>query len=1419
MLKKSFAILIFALGLIAGFSARANDCPTDNGLGVGCNIGIGEYYCGGACRTGQSQCLTWTPSPVCASGFSCANFATADACGYGATCSSGYTRCGTWPNYTCTSTIAPVSPCSTYDTCNNYCTACIANYTLCSSTHVCVANLTCQPGQTFNPCTNACEGTVSMLKLGYDSVSGTSVIQSATYPTLFIPSSSNVGIGTSTPSAKLEIIPTSGYSILAGNFKIGNVAMPTTDADAATKGYVDSVISSATSSITTLWDGTTGGNIWNLNSGNVGIGTMNPGAYLQIGSSTNQFSSYFNATHNGLLIIPNIAYARFAVQGNSGASFYLGNTSAGVDTKLVEFGDEGGYTFIRSLLDAGGVKQNLIWMNNSTGNVGIGTTAPASALHVNGGNAAIIVDTTSGVPGLQLYSSGSRKWIIGSRTSDSNNLYFSASPAGTDGTSIATAAKMTITQTGNVGIGTTTPAARLEAVPASGYSILAGNFKIGNVALPTADADAATKGYVDSTIASATSSITGLPTGTSGQTLRHDGANWVANSVLYNNGTNIGIGTSTPNAKLDVVGAIRSTQNTSGYSEFTHANAADSASFPRAYFKIYGGGSENNSALYVAPGNALGTTMQPVFLGLSTNSNVKQSGSKQALLYLANNAFSLVTTDAENSGGTKIPWYLGGTYTNGSDADLTLAANGNVGIGTTTPLARLEVVPASGYSILAGSYKIGNVALPTADADAATKGYVDSTIASATSSITLWGGTTGGNIWNLNSGNVGIGTAAPGYRFHLKDITSSNSLVTIGRLEGNNGVIDIQDDDRTAYKRMTLRIDNKVDVINYPVFLTGTLGNSYAYFGFNGKGTMLWGSGSSNYDTNLYRNAANQLRTNDDLIIDGNVGIGTTTPAYPLHIYSSGNIHPTIESSAESSYLTLQIKNSIQAWQIGFHGDSSKFRIRNTTSSTYPFVIDTSGNIGIGTTTPLARLEVVPSSGYSILAGSYKIGNVALPTTDADAATKGYVDSTVASATSSITLWGGTTGGNIWNLNSGNVGIGTTNPQSLFHLLKVSDIDSEILRLEVKPNTNSQKGSPMVIFYGGYGDSNTVSYKQGKIYSKGDASGYQNGRLTLASIDSGGNWVDTLTTKNGNVGIGTTNPGARLSLDSTGLATYSTLFNLSITNSAINGMNFTDTSTDNRGMITSTSNIGSTGNKALFFWQVGNYNGNSGDQGWITQTVMEKNSGGSYVAPTQWKGWKYIYYDGSAYQTPFVLTNTGNVGIGTTTPTARLEVVPASGYSILAGSYKIGNVALPTADADAATKGYVDSTIASATSSISSIAVFVGVTSSTFSGNNSSNNGYAYAHAQCASAYAGSHVCAAFEILNTIKSGGSVPSQDAWIFNGPPAYTALANDCDARTSATSAAYGAYWQKPATGYPEGRGLLIQCNNVLRLACCK
>jgi len=79
------------------------------------------------------------------------------------------------------------------------------------------------------------------------------------------------------------------------------------------------------------------------------------------------------------------------------------------------------------------------------------------------------------------------------------------------------------------------------------YVNVSGDTMTGDLILngaPTTNNQAVNKAYVD-----------GLTTnGTDGQTIRFNGTTPVANSVLFNNGTNIGIGTVTPSTKLEVNG-------------------------------------------------------------------------------------------------------------------------------------------------------------------------------------------------------------------------------------------------------------------------------------------------------------------------------------------------------------------------------------------------------------------------------------------------------------------------------------------------------------------------------------------------------------------------------------------------------------------------------------------------------------------------------------------------------------------------------------------------------------------------------------------------------------------------------------------------------------------------------------------------
>jgi len=117
-------------------------------------------------------------------------------------------------------------------------------------------------------------------------------------------------------------------------------------------------------------------------------------------------------------------------------------------------------------------------------------------------------------------------------------------------------------------------------------------------------------------------------------------------------------------------------------------------------------------------------------------------------------------------------------------------------------------------------------------------------------------------------------------------------------------------------------------------------------------------------------------------------------------------------------------------------------------------------------------------------------------------------------------------------------------------------------------------------------------------------------------------------------------------------------------------------------------------------------------------------------------------------------------------------------------------------------------------------AVFVGLTAKT-TGNNNGTPGYKEAFRLCSLVSTGAHVCTPDDMLNTIALNSLMPTEDAWVFSGPPGYTAMANDCDGRTSnSNSGPLGAYWEVTNPSYPNGgHGLTSPCGANLKIACCK
>jgi hypothetical protein len=179
---------------------------------------------------------------------------------------------------------------------------------------------------------------------------------------LFLHANSNVGIGTPTPSAKLNVDPNGAGGIVVGNPSTasGGFTSLSIDISAASGGY--SSLQSIKSS-----GGAWGDIVLNPNGGSVGIGTAAPAALMH----ANNGSSFNPATNTTSSIL---------AEGNYGGGLllkdgpgYLGIWSTGNGSQLnfKAGGTSSGF---------GGPYGSMVLTNE--GNVGIGTSAPSSRLHL-----------------------------------------------------------------------------------------------------------------------------------------------------------------------------------------------------------------------------------------------------------------------------------------------------------------------------------------------------------------------------------------------------------------------------------------------------------------------------------------------------------------------------------------------------------------------------------------------------------------------------------------------------------------------------------------------------------------------------------------------------------------------------------------------------------------------------------------------------------------------------------------------------------------------------------------------------------------------------------------------------------------------------------------------------------------------------
>ena len=634
----------------------------------------------------------------------------------------------------------------------------------------------------------------------------------------------NVGIGTTNPSQKLQIRDTtlnntSTYaSIVSG--PIGNAGITFGDANKELNGGI--LYNNSDNALRFFRSGFT--EAMRIDSdGNVGIGTTNPTLF---DAGANKL--VLDAGSEGGMTIKSstLGYgAIFFADGTSGDEQYRGFLQ-------YNHGNAPHPTDSFVIGTAGSTKMTIL----SDGNVGIGTTDPINGkLEVLGAASGALQTEHVDIAITQDANITASKVQLRSGVTLGTDPYFAILTRNNNGIDTEPGVvkeRMRITSAGNVGIGTTNPSGKLQV---NDFRLIPGYTAFTTVADTTVfvggggDARHVLTGGDTVRISGHTYSVSNVNSGTFTLSSPAPSTNTVGFDIyVYNNALTIkdckvGIGTSNPFSKLDVDGIIEAgdTASTGGAVGLRIKYLGDS----NDYINNFG-------SMYSSSASLIGYA-------------VKSSGAE----------FGKFLSTADNADFSRGALVVGGdleylsagaqTTTVGDEVSLTsrfkILPNGDVGIGTTSPSRKLQIHSDTAVSqTFAVTTLLGTAAISHASMGHGANKIGNLQLGNATGNLKVFL-SSGGDSY-FNGGNVGIGSASPGYRFHVQ---AGTAYLGLDYASGSFG--------GTTSSEMSIAYSNKLHI------------------------------GSVNSDGNP--------QVGMTLENDGNVGIGITSPGDRLSVQTESSVY------------------------------------------------------------------------------------------------------------------------------------------------------------------------------------------------------------------------------------------------------------------------------------------------------------------------------------------------------------------------------------------------------------------------------------------------------------------------------------------------------------------------------------------------